>query len=52
MRGFKSAVTIRARKIDNGFSWQSKYYDHIIRTNIELFRIKNYIINNPGKWKG
>ncbi|HPT21865.1 MAG TPA: hypothetical protein PLR88_07965 [Bacteroidales bacterium] len=50
MRKFKSAVTIRARKIDNGFSWQSKFYDHIIRTDIELFRIRNYIRNNPDKW--
>jgi len=50
MRGFKSAVTIRARNIDGGFAWQSNYYDHIIRTNTELTRIRNYIKNNPGKW--
>ena len=32
------------------FDWQSKYYDHIIRTNIELIRIRNYIKANPANW--
>jgi putative transposase len=30
--------------------WQSNYYDHIIRNEPELNRIRQYIINNPLKW--
>ncbi|MFH1427861.1 MAG: transposase [Patescibacteria group bacterium] len=35
----------------NNFSWQSRFYDHIIRNEKELNRIRNYIINNPLKWE-
>lgn len=31
-------------------TWQSNYYDHVIRDNDEYHRIKQYIINNPAKW--
>ena len=52
LRGFKSAVTTRARKMGNmDFDWQERYHDHIIR-NLESFeRIQYYIANNPAKWK-
>ncbi len=50
IRGFKSAVTIRARCIDPGFAWQPRFYDHIIRTNADHLRISIYIKNNPLKW--
>lgn len=33
------------------FSWQSKFYDHVIRNEQEYWAIKNYIINNPCNWK-
>jgi putative transposase len=52
IRGFKSAVTINARKIHADFSWQSLYYDHIIRNDESFQRISNYIVNNPLKWTG
>jgi REP element-mobilizing transposase RayT len=52
IRGVKSAVTIYAKKNKLDFQWQSLYYDHIIRTNSELVRIKKYIIENPEKWIG
>ena len=29
---------------------QRKYYDHIIRKEADLNRIRNYIRNNPAKW--
>jgi len=51
VRGFKSGVTINARKILPDFAWQSRFHDHIIRNYCEYQRIKNYIINNPKKWK-
>lgn len=50
IRGFKSAVTINARKINAGFAWQPRFHDHIIRNDKSFERISNYIINNPAKW--
>ena len=30
--------------------WQRNYYDHIIRNEQSLNRIRQYIYNNPGNW--
>jgi REP-associated tyrosine transposase len=49
---FKSAVTKWMRQ--NGkpdFSWQSRFYDHIIRNGNDLRRIRTYIKYNPLKWE-
>ena len=51
IRGFKSAVTIYARKNNLEFDWQPRYYDHIIRNQIEFDRIKRYINHNPANWQ-
>ena len=52
IRGFKSAVTKRIREIgDTNFSWQSRFYDRIIRNEKELYNIRKYIENNPLKWE-
>jgi putative transposase len=40
-------ITIKTRGFD--FAWQPRYYDHIIRTRIELYRIRKYIRENPEK---
>ena len=32
--------------------WQSRFYDHIIRDDASLHRIRNYIVNNPKSWDG
>ena len=47
---FKGAVT-RWAKVNNysDFSWQSRYYDRIIRNEKELFNIRKYIELNPVK---
>jgi putative transposase len=34
-----------------GKLWQRNYYEHIIRSEIELNKIREYIINNPLKWE-
>lgn len=34
-----------------GKLWQRNYYEHIIRDEQSLQRIRDYIINNPSKWK-
>jgi putative transposase len=31
--------------------WQRGYYDHIIRNEKELQKIREYIMNNPSKWQ-
>ncbi len=30
--------------------WQRNYYEHIVRNQDELNRIREYIYNNPGRW--
>ncbi len=32
------------------FAWQSRFFDHIIRGDASLQRIKEYIMNNPVLW--
>jgi len=34
-----------------GKLWQRNYYEHIIRNENELNRIREYIANNPKKWE-
>ena len=50
IRGFKSAVTIHARKINPQFAWQSRFHDHIVRNEKSLKNIRRYIFNNPAIW--
>ena len=50
IRGFKSAVTINARKINSDFAWQPRYYEHIIRDEKSYTRIRDYIRENPENW--
>ena len=52
VRGFKSSVTIRARKINAAFGWQSRFHDRIIRDDAEYERIVQYIMDNPRNWNG
>ncbi len=32
-------------------NWQHDYHDHVIRNEVSYWFIKNYIIENPSKWK-
>ena len=50
IRGFKIGVTKNARQINTDFTWQSRYYDHIIRNESSYRRISEYIKNNPLQW--
>lgn len=50
VRGFKSAVTTAARKMQLDFAWQPNYHDHIIRNEESFHNISNYIINNIDQW--
>ena len=51
IRQFKSAVTRHARPIMPQFMWQRNYYDHIIRNEKALEKIREYIFYNPTKWQ-
>jgi len=31
--------------------WQRSFYDHIIRDEVDLNRIRQYIVDNPLKWE-
>lgn len=35
----------------NSFKWQRSYYDHIIRNEYSLFKIRQYIRDNPINWE-
>jgi REP element-mobilizing transposase RayT len=48
---FKSVVTKKIRKMENiHFKWQRNYWEHIIRDENDLNRIRTYILENPLKW--
>jgi putative transposase len=44
----KRICTIHCRKIDKSFSWQTRFYDHIIRDQRAFRNISRYIASNPG----
>jgi len=49
---FKTACTKRIRAMGyDDFAWQRQFYDHIVRNDESLFRIRYYIRNNPQRWK-
>ncbi len=52
VRGFK---TFSARRVNEttgkrGALWQRSYYEHVIRNEKALNRIRAYIANNPAQW--
>ncbi|HUT16412.1 MAG TPA: transposase [Anaerolineae bacterium] len=52
VRSYKAAVTRCCRQ--NGYStfaWQPRFYDHIIRNEESVRRMREYIENNPLKWE-
>ncbi|MBN1290651.1 MAG: transposase [Candidatus Latescibacteria bacterium] len=48
---FKAAVTRNAKKNQIPMYWQSRFHDHIIRSEHEFDRIRHYIKQNPHKWE-
>lgn len=52
VRGFKIGVTkwYRQRSVSSKI-WQRSYWDHIIRNESELNRIRQYILDNPMQWE-
>lgn len=52
INSFKGKCTTRiGNKLIPDFEWQARYHDRVIRSEKELQRIREYIINNPAKWE-
>jgi putative transposase len=52
VRGFKIGVTKWIRKHTTVFEvWQRNYWEHIIRDEYEMNRIREYVATNPAKWE-
>jgi REP element-mobilizing transposase RayT len=53
VRGFKAAVTKQVnllRRTPGLPFWQRNYWEHVIRDDADLARLRPYIEQNPGKW--
>ncbi len=52
IHAYKSSVTRWCKKNNQEhFAWQPRFYDHIIRADGSLDKIREYIVNNPIKWE-
>lgn len=50
VRGLKARITKFAHENDIPFAWQSRFYDRIIRNQVELIATAKYIEDNLVKW--
>jgi len=51
--GFKPTVTKRINELRNTTGaklWQRNYYEHVIRDEGDLNRVRQYIMDNPARW--
>jgi putative transposase len=52
IRTYKGAIIAWCRTNSfNHFEWQTGYFDHIIRNEKSLNRIRSYIATNPKRWQ-
>jgi REP element-mobilizing transposase RayT len=54
IRAFKtfSARCVNEMRNTSGLAlWQRNYYEHVVRGESELHRIREYIANNPLQWE-
>ena len=52
IRGFKIGVTKWMRQNTHFKNvWQRNYYEHVIRNDNELDKIREYIVTNPARWE-
>ena len=51
VRSFKAATSKRVHELGySGAIWQRNYYEHVIRDEAELNRVREYIVANPLQW--
>jgi putative transposase len=48
---FSSQRINKLREMSGNLFWQRSFYDHVIRDDESLHRIREYIINNPLRWE-
>jgi putative transposase len=51
IRGYKIGVKKYATEHGLAFEWQPRFYEHVIRSEESLAKIKNYIVTNPARWE-
>ncbi len=52
IHAFKASVTRESRRKKILYKiWQRSFHDHIIRNDLDLMRIREYIQNNPRNWE-
>ena len=51
IRWYKGRCTFEINQIYQGFGWQERFHDNIIRDEFALDQIRQYIINNPINWE-
>lgn len=51
IRWYKGKTTFDVRKVNQEFGWQTLFYDHIVRNEKSLHRIRAYIKRNPIMWQ-
>jgi putative transposase len=52
IRAYKAISTREIRRtVKVDFRWQRNYYEHIVRNEESLNRIREYIVNNPLQWE-
>jgi REP element-mobilizing transposase RayT len=50
---FKPVVSRRINKLRSSPGapvWQRNYYEHIVRNQVALEKIRHYVANNPARW--
>ena len=47
---YSRGVRAKGWQLFSGRLWQGRYYDRVIRDEVELDRAREYIVNNPLKW--
>ncbi len=50
LKTFSARRINAARGTPGARVWQRGYYEHIVRDDAELARIREYIVNNPANW--
>ena len=51
VRWYKGRCSFEINQIYQGFGWQERFHDNIIRDEFALNQIRQYIINNPINWE-
>ncbi|MBU1558223.1 MAG: hypothetical protein KJ588_00255, partial [Gammaproteobacteria bacterium] len=51
IRWYKARTTYAIRKRNFHFSWQPRFYEHVIRDEKEYLQVLEYITYNPLNWK-